>query len=109
MHDERNVLNAARAMANYPDQYAVLVADECLESTAFQLGKILQGVKNRVRLVTIDNALERGNQPELRLNRLLTPTVEKIVEANFPNIDQIRRYQYCRLAEGYLRFAIYFM
>ena len=107
MDDEDNALGVARAVANYPNVYAVLVADECLESTAFQLGKILQGVENRVRLVTIDNALERGNQPELRLNRLSTPTVEKIVEANFSDIDQIRRYQYCRLAEGYLRFAIF--
>ena len=107
MDDEDNALGVARAVANYPNVYAVLVADECLESTAFQLGKILQGVENRVRLVTIDNALERGNQPELRLNRLTTSTVEKIVETNFPNIDQIRLYQYCRLAEGYLRFAIF--
>ena len=65
------------------------------------------GVEHRVRLVTIDNALERGDKSELRLNRMSTSTVEKIVEANFPNIDQSRRYRYCRLAEGYLRFAIF--
>lgn len=107
MDDEDNALDVARAMANYPNLYAVLVADECLESTAFQLGKILQGVEHRVRLVTIDNALERMDKSELRLNRLSTSMVEKIVEANFPNIDQGRRYRYCHLAEGYLRFAIF--
>ena len=94
-------------MANYQNLYAVLVADECLDATAFQLAKILQGVEHRVRLITIDNALERVDRSELRLNRLSTSTVEKIVEANFPNIDQNRRYRYCHLAEGYLRFAIF--
>ena len=94
-------------MANHQNLYAVIVADECLDATAFQLAKILQGVEHRVRLVTIDNALERGDKSELRLNRMSTSTVEKIVEANFPNIDQSRRYRYCRLAEGYLRFAIF--
>ena len=94
MDDEDNALGVARAVANYPNLYAVLVADECLESTAFRLGKILQGVENRVRLVTIDNALELMDKSELRLNRLSTSTVEKIVEANFPNIDQGRRYRY---------------
>jgi hypothetical protein len=105
--DEDKALNLARAMANQQNQYAVIVADECLDPTAFQLAKLLQGVKDRVRLVTIDNALERGDKSELRLNRMSTSTVEKIVDANFPNIDQNRRYRYCRLAEGYLRFAIF--
>src|ERR1700722_7947771 len=94
-------------MANYQHLYAVIVADECLDRTAFQLAKILQGVEDRVRLVTIDNALERADKSELRLKQMSTSTVEKIVQANFPNIDQHRRYRYCQLAEGYLRFAIF--
>ena len=105
--DEDKALDLARAMANNQNLYAVIVADECLDATAFQLAKILQGVEHRVRLVTIDNALERADKSELRLNRISTSTVEKIVEANFPNIDQSRRYRYCQLAEGYLRFAIF--
>lgn len=105
--DEDKALELARAMANHQNLYAVIVADECLNPTAFQLAKILQGVEHRVRLVTIDNALERVGKAELRLNRISTSTVEEIVEANFPNIDQSRRYRYCQLAEGYLRFAIF--
>ncbi len=105
--DEEKALELARAMANHQGLYAVIVADECLDPTAFQLAKILQGVEHRVRLVTIDNALERVGKAELRLNRISTSTVEKIAEANFPNIDQSRRYRYCHLAEGYLRFAIF--
>lgn len=105
--DEDKALEVARAMANHQNLYAVIVADECLDATAFQLAKILQGVEHRVRLVTIDNALERAGKAELRLNRSSIPAVEKIVEVNFPNIDQSRRYRYCQLAEGYLRFAIF--
>jgi hypothetical protein len=105
--DEDKALDLARAMANYQNLYAVIVADECLDATAFQLANILQGVEDRVRLVTIDNALERADKSELRLKRMSASTVEKIVEANFPNIDQNRRYRYCQLAEGYLRFAIF--
>jgi hypothetical protein len=105
--DEDKALDLARAMANHQNLYAVIVADECPDATAFQLAKILQGVEHRVRLVTIDNALERADKSGLRLNRLSTSTVETIVEANFPNIDFSRRYRYCHLAEGYLRFAIF--
>jgi hypothetical protein len=105
--DEDKALDLARAMANHQNLYAVIVADECLDATAFQLAKILQGVEHRVRLITIDNALERADKTELRLNRISTSTVEKIVEVNFPNIDQGRRFRYCQLAEGYLRFAIF--
>ncbi len=105
--DEEKALELARAMANHQNLYAVIVADECPDATAFQLAKSLQGVEHRVRLVTIDNALERADKSELRLNRMSISTVEKIVEANFPNIDQIRRFRYCQLAEGYLRFAIF--
>ena len=105
--DEDKALDLARAMANHQNLYAVLVADECPDATAFQLAKILQGVENRIRLITIDNALEGADKSELRLSKISTPQVEKIATANFPNIDQTRRYRYCQLAEGYLRFAIF--
>ncbi len=107
MDDEDNALSVARAMANHQNLYAVLVADECLDSTAFQLAKILQGTQHRIRLITIDNALESMGRSELRLSRIGTSIVEKVVEANFPNIDPSRRFRYCQLAEGYLRFAIF--
>ena len=107
MDDEDNAISVARAMANHQNLYAVLVADECLDATAFQLAKILQGTQHRIRLITIDNALERMDSSELRLGRIGISTIEKIVEANFPDIDASRRFRYCQLAEGYLRFAIF--
>jgi len=104
--DEENALGVAHALANQPDQYAVIVADECLDATAFQLAKILQGVEDRVRLITIDNALQGTDKSELRLDKLSTSTVDEIVAANFPDIDPNRRFRYCQMAQGYLRFAI---
>lgn len=104
--DEDKALDLARAMANHQDLYAVLVADECPDEIAFRLAKILKGVEDRVRLITIDNALESVAKSDLRLKRMSTTTVENILEINFPHIDQNRRYRYSRLAEGYLRFAI---
>lgn len=105
--DEDKALDIARALANQQGLYGLLVADECTDATAFQLAKILQGTQHRVRLITIDNALERMDKSDLRLNAIEPRMVEKIVEANFPDIDSGRRYRYCQLAEGYLRFAIF--
>lgn len=105
--DEDKALEQARAAANADDDlYVVIVADECFDATASQLESLLQGVENRVRLITIDNAFERIDHTDLRLKKVDTQTLEKIVEANFPNVAPDRRYQYCRLAEGSLRFAV---
>jgi hypothetical protein len=94
MDDEDKALDVARAIANHQHLYAVLVADECLDATAFQLAKILQGTQHRVRLITIDNALERMGNSDLRLSRIGTAIVEKIVETNFPDIDSGRLFRY---------------
>jgi hypothetical protein len=105
--DEEKALEQARAAANADDDlYVVIVADECLDATASQLESLLQGVENRVRVITIDNAFERIDHTDLRLKKVDTQTLERIVEANFPNVAPDRRYQYCRLAEGSLRFAV---
>lgn len=104
--DEDKALGLARAVANEDELFAVIVADECVEATAFQIAKILQGVERRVRLITIDNALKGADKSDLRLSKLLLPVVEEIVAKNFPNIDVNRRFRYCQLAQGYLRFAI---
>jgi hypothetical protein len=108
--DEEHALDVARALANETEPraaHAILVADECQDATAYRLAKQLKGIEHRVRLITIDNALERPSQGELRLNRLPTNTVNAIVSANFEDIDAARRFRYCDLAQGYLRFAIF--
>ena len=104
--DESKALERATAAVNDGEQYVVIVADECRDRAASQLESMLQGNESRVRLVTIDNALERMDATDLRLQKVSATTLEKIVEANFPHIDPDRRYRYCNLAEGSLRFAI---
>ena len=104
--DEVKTLEQARSAANDGDQYVIIVADECLDRTASQMESTLQGVEDRFRVITIDNAFERMDHTDLRLQRVNISTLEKIVEANFPNIDPDRRFRYCHLADGSLRFAI---
>jgi hypothetical protein len=109
-NDEEDALDIARALANETEPraaYAVLVADECQDATAYRLSKQLKGIEHRVRVITIDNALDRPSQGELRLSKLPTNTVNAIVSANFGNIDAARVFRYCDLAQGYLRFAIF--
>ena len=104
--DEDNALELATTIANQPGLYAVIVADECVDSAAFRIGQTLQGCKGRVRLITIDNALERTDRTELQLARISTGTLLEILKANFPQVEQTRLYRYCNLADGSLRFAI---
>jgi hypothetical protein len=104
--DEDNALELATKIANHVDMYAVIVADECLDAAAFRIGQALQGCKGRVRLITIDNALERTDRTELQLARISTGALQEILQANFPQIEQTRLYRYCNLADGSLRFAI---
>jgi hypothetical protein len=43
--DEDKALELARAMANHQNLYAVIVADECLDATAFQLSRFSRALK----------------------------------------------------------------
>src|SRR3984885_10150474 len=104
--DEAKALEQATAAANDGEQYVVIVADECRDRAASQLESMLRGSESRVRIITIDNALERMDASDLRLQKVSFSTLEKIVGANFPHIDPDRRYRYCNLAEGSLRFAV---
>jgi hypothetical protein len=104
--DEDEAIELARGIANQSGLYAVIVADECMDTAAFLISRALQGCEERTRLITIDNTLERTDKSELRLAQVSLATLEKILEANFPQIEQTRRYRYCHLAQGFLRFAV---
>ncbi len=104
--DEDRAIELAQNLKNNPEVFAVIVADECMETAAFRIGRALEGFEQRIRLVTITNedAIEGAN--ELRLDPLPNKTVEEILEANFSSIDSLRRFKYVELADGFLRFAI---
>lgn len=104
--DEDRAIELAQNLKNNPEVFAVIVADECMDTAAFRIGRALEGFEQRIRLITITNedAIEGAN--ELRLDPLPSKAVEEILEANFSSIDPLRRYKYVELADGFLRFAI---
>jgi hypothetical protein len=104
--DEDYALEIATELANLPSQYAIIVADECMDTAAYRIERALQGCKDRVRLITIDNAMDRNDRTELQLARTSRDILENILRANFPQIDQTRLFRYSNLADGSLRFGI---
>lgn len=97
-NDEQAAIEIATALTNDGEQNAILVADECLSRARFQLSEILRGSDHRVRLVTIDNALERTRtlEPELHVRRATEQETLKVLEANFDSVPLDRRIRYTR-------------
>ncbi|MHB8638734.1 MAG: hypothetical protein ACYDBL_02915 [Candidatus Acidiferrales bacterium] len=62
-----------------------------------------------MRLITIDNALERTRtlEPELHIRRATEQETLKVLEANFDSVPLDRRIRYTQIANGSLRFAVY--
>jgi hypothetical protein len=104
--DEDNALRLAQNLANHHDAYAILVADECVDSVAFQIGRIVQGFEHRIRIITIDNALDVTDRTDLRLEPLPFDKIGEVLTENFGEVDANRRFRYCEIAGGFLRFAI---
>ena len=107
--DEQAAIEIATALTNDGMQTAILVADECLSRARFQLSGILRGNERRVRLITIDNALERTRtlEPELHVRKATQQETLKVLDANFESVSPDRRIRYTQIADGSLRFAIY--
>ena len=84
-NDEQAAIAIATALTNEPDANAILVADECLIGTRFQLEELLRGAEGRVRLITIDNARGRTRSlsPELKISRTSEAEMLSILDANF--------------------------
>lgn len=104
---EDAVLSIARHLANDPEARAVLVADECQADTRLQLAKLLDGHRERVRVVAIDNTLVRPEapDPELSLGKMPGEVLEQVLAQNYQLIDATRRRAYAQLAEGFPRLA----
>lgn len=96
----------ARFLANNRTTRGVLVADECPVLSRAAIMKALKGHTERVRVVCIDNSGERlGSSEELWLDQLSSPTVEKVLEKNFPWVPSDRRRTYAAESSGYIRLA----
>ena len=108
-NDEQAAIEIATALTNDGTQNAILVADECLTRARFRLAQILLGNEHRVRLITIDNALERTRTlaAEVHIAGATEAETLKVLEANFDQVPLDRRIRYTRIAKGSLRFAVY--
>jgi hypothetical protein len=104
--DGEDAETVARFLANNKKTRGVLVADECPVLSRAGIVKILKGHTERVRVVCIDNSGERlGSNEELWLDQLSSPTVEKVLEKNFPWVPADRRRTYAGESRGYIRLA----
>ncbi|GAB1540622.1 hypothetical protein NUACC21_32910 [Scytonema sp. NUACC21] len=84
----------------------ILVADECLPETQYELKTILKGETQRARVICIDNSGERiADIGQAWLERIPERNVETILEKNFPRVPIDRRLAYVNLSRGFVRLA----
>lgn len=104
---DQSVIQFARELANDAKAVAVLVADDCSASTRGRLQAILEGCKDRIRVIAIDNSLEEppAGHVEYRLEKASDEVIDKVLECNFPGVPSVRRRAYTNLGGGYLRLA----
>lgn len=85
---------------------AVLVVDECTPDLRRRLRDDLQPLRERVRLITIDNFQQRDSvQDEVWLDRYEETDANAIIDANFDELPEGDRRRNVGLARGYVRFA----
>ncbi len=81
--DEKFALELAQLIARDPRAQAILVADECSLETRDRLRQLLPGCSDRLRVIAIDNSLQRaGGAGEVRLVRLTSQEVDAILARN---------------------------
>jgi hypothetical protein len=105
--DEQAAKQVATAIANTPDQSAILVADECTPATQYFLNEQLRGHVRRLRVICLDNTGQRlvSSARQIWLSADELKNTDKILEANFPLVPEDRRYQYAQLSRGFVRLA----
>jgi hypothetical protein len=105
--DERVALQVARQLSHDSEAHAILIADECFLQTQQQLDDALRAVRERVRVIAINNSGKRppAEMPELWLDRLDNDTVLRILQENYPDVPDHRRRSYAQLSGGFVRFA----
>jgi hypothetical protein len=105
--DEKFALELAQLIARDARAQAILVADECSLETRDRLRQLLPGCADRLRVIAIDNSLQRaGGAGEVRLVRITFQEVDAILARNYPALPPDRRRSYAGLAEGFVRLAV---
>ena len=106
--NENKALEFAQIIArDERERKAILVSDECSLESRVRLGQIVKGCADRLRVIAIDNSLQRvPDAGEVRLTQMSVGEVEAILATNFPTILAERRLGYARLAQGFVRLAV---
>jgi hypothetical protein len=106
--DPAAAVEMAYRLANDPALRAIVVSDECDVEARYRLNSILQGHRNRIRVVAIDNTGTRTPQsvaPEYWLESVSENIVESVLARNYPEVPQDRRRAYASLAGGFITLA----
>ncbi len=105
--EDTKAIDVAYTLANNKLVQAILVADECPVDKRLRLGDILNGHKDRVRVICIDNSGERPSTEaeESWLQRIPKDDVDNILKQNFPNVPADRRRVYVDFSGGFIKFA----
>jgi hypothetical protein len=106
-NEGQQALRVAHILANDDSLKAVLVADECSLQTRLQLKDTLQGHRDRIRVLTIDNTGDRQHteNAEYWLQRIPADVLDRILQLNFPAVPEDRRRSYTSLSGGFVRLA----
>lgn len=106
--DDKVVNQLATVFANEPLS-AIVVADEMTSKGINRLRAILDGHRDRIRIIAIESTEEeyhRDDGEAIWIGGVSIQTLEEILEANFPEVTRERRRAYVHLSEGAIRFAV---
>jgi hypothetical protein len=105
--DDKEAVALARYLALNPLESAILVADDCSRIAALQIDQELASMTKRVRVVAIQNPMERTVKAgkEVWIEKIGDVEVRKVLDANFPGVPFDRRSHYADICEGFIRFA----
>jgi hypothetical protein len=108
-NDEKAALDFVMMMIPDKGCQAILIADECSLEQRLRLESTAVGCTDRLRIVAIDNSLQRGTggAGEIRLTRIDLAEVEAILKMNYPTVLPDRRRGYVHLCQGFVRLAVY--
>ena len=104
--DEKS-LDIAYPLVRDKSAKLILVADECLPQIQSELKNILNKVKDRVRVICIDNSGERIDRftEQLWLERIPEEDVDSILKQNYSAVPADRRRAYVNLSRGFVKLA----
>lgn len=104
-NDEQAAQGFASFLSKQPEQYAILVVDECSLESRMRIENDLRGHEHRVRVIAIANYSRPNSSPEASLRRMPNETVEGILAENFPEVNADDRRVAVHFSGGFVKIA----